>query len=263
MVFPANIFVNNPIIYEQPLNERIRTFLRLESLFSHLHSALAGASVWESRVAVATLIEIMGVFGRTELKSDILKELEKQSSTLTRLESAPNVDHELLHSLINNLDTLVDRVYTMEGQIGAVLRQSEMLKSIMQRSSIPGGTCDFDLPGYHYWLQQPVGTRQRDMKYWADTLEAVRLSINLILKLLRESSGAQAETAPAGILQKNLEPNIAYQMLRVVVPNEIPCYVEVSGSKHRFSIRFMEFSANERARQTDKDVHFKLSCCVL
>lgn len=255
--------MSNPIIYEQPLNERVRTFLRLELLFSHLHAALVGESVWESRVAVATLIEIMGVFGRTELKSDILKELEKQSSTLTRLESAPNVDHELLHSLINNLDTLIDRVYTMEGQIGSALRQSEMLKSIMQRSSIPGGTCDFDLPGYHYWLQQPAATRHRDMHFWADTLEPVRASISLILKLLRESSGAQPEVAPGGILQKSLEPNIAYQLLRVIVPRELTCYVEVSSSKHRFSIRFMEFSANERARQTDKDVHFKLSCCVL
>ena len=255
--------MNNVIIYEQPLSERVRTFLRLESLFQHLHAAMVGASVWESRVAITTLIEIMGVFGRTELKSDILKELEKQSSSLERLENAPNVDHDLLHTLINNLDTLTDRVYTMEGQIGAELRQSEMLKSIMQRSSIPGGTCDFDLPGYHYWLQQSIDTRQHDLGRWAGTLEAVRASINLILKLLRESAAPQSELATGGILQKTFETNVAFQLLRVMVPSELPYYVEVSGSKHRFSMRFMEFSTTARARQTDQDVHFKLACCAL
>ncbi|MBI3774037.1 MAG: cell division protein ZapD, partial [Gammaproteobacteria bacterium] len=94
-------------------------------------------------------------------------------------------------------------------------------------------------------------------------LDAVRASINLILKLLRESAGAQPEVATGGILQKTFETNVAYQLLRVIVPRELPYYVEVSGSKHRFSMRFMEFSANARARQTDQDVHFKLACCVL
>lgn len=256
--------MDNAIIYEQPLNERVRTFLRLEFLFQHLKHALAGnGSVWESRVAIATIIEMMGVFGRTELKSDILKELEKQASVLGRLQTAPNIDHELLRNLIANLNTLNERVYKMEGQIGAEVRQSELLKTIMQRSAIPGGTCDFDLPSYHYWLQQPAQNRMADLDHWMNTLEPVRASVVLILKLLRESATAQPEVAVNGVLQKNLDPNFAYQLLRVIVPREMPCYVEVSGSKHRFSIRFMEASTHERAKQTDKEVHFHMACCVL
>ncbi len=255
--------MNNAIVYEHPLNERIRTFLRLEYLFSHLGSALGGSSIWESRVAISTLIEIMGVFGRTELKSDLLKELEKQSSTLKRLENAPNVNGELVKNLVTELDSLVDRVYSMDGQIGSSLRQSELLKSIMQRSSIPGGTCDFDLPAYHFWLQQPPDQRHAHLRSWSGTLDPVRDSIIMVLRLLRESAAPQDEHASGGMMQKTLDSNVSFQLLRVFVPGEIPCYTEVSGSKHRFSIRFMEFLPNERARQTDRDVHFKLSCCVL
>lgn len=255
--------MSDVVVYEHPLNERIRTFLRLEYLFQHLQSVRNGDSISESRVAVSTLIEMMGVFGRTELKSDLLKELEKQSSTLKRLENAPNVDHELVRALVGELDALIDRVYSMDGQIGSALRQSELLKSIMQRSSIPGGTCDFDLPAYHFWLQQPASKRRADLNLWAATLDPVGASISMILKLLRESAAPQAEVATNGMLQKNIDPNIAFQLLRVSVPGEVPCYVEISGSKHRFSIRFMEFLANERARQTDREVHFKLACCVL
>lgn len=255
--------MNNVIVYEHPLNERIRTFLRLEYLFAHLHSVLQGTSTWESRVAISTLIDLMGVFGRTELKSDVLKELEKQSSTLKRLENAPNVDRDLVQKLVAELDALIDRVYSMDGQIGAGLRQSELLKSIMQRSSIPGGTCDFDLPAYHFWLQQPAPQRQAHLRTWAGTLDAVSASVSMILKLLRESAAPQDELATNGMLQKTLDSNVAFQLLRVFVPSELMCYAEVSGSKHRISIRFMEFLANERARQTDRDVQFKLSCCVL
>ena len=39
------------------------------------------------------------------------------------------------------------------------LRDSEFLSAIKHRSAIPGGTCDFDLPDYSYWLNRPAELR--------------------------------------------------------------------------------------------------------
>jgi len=37
---------------------------------------------------------------------------------------------------------------------------------IKQRASIPGGTCEFDLPSYHYWQQQDASLRRESLQAW-------------------------------------------------------------------------------------------------
>jgi cell division protein ZapD len=51
-------------------------------------------------------------------------------------------------------------------------------------------------------------------------------------------------------------------MLRVSLPDGSPLYPEISGSQHRFTIRFLEWSSvDRRAVQTGHDVAFQLSIC--
>jgi len=163
--------VNDEIVYEQPLNERIRTFLRLEFLFRQLKHMNSGQSEWESRVVISTLIDILNTINRGDFKSETIKELERQEASLTRLQQTPAVDHTLLNSILNNLRGLTEHLYAIKGQIGSDVRQDELLKSIIQRSSIPGGSCDFDIPAYHFWLQQPTSIRQAQLSQWLESLE--------------------------------------------------------------------------------------------
>jgi cell division protein ZapD len=255
--------VNDDIVYEQPLNERIRTFLRLEFLFRQLKYMNNGQSEWESRVVISTLIDILNTINRGDFKSETIKELERQEASLTRLQQTPAVDHTLLNSILENLKGLTNHLYAIRGQIGNDVRQDELLKSIIQRSSIPGGSCDFDIPAYHFWLQQPTSTRQAQLSQWLESLEIVQLSVGFLLKLLRESSTPKAESAIAGNFQKKLDADNTCQLIRVFLPRELPFYAEVSGGKHRFTIRLMEPLLNARPKQTEQDIQFKLSCCTL
>lgn len=255
--------MNNTIIFEQPLNERARTFLRLEFLFTQLKHMGKGQSPWECRAAITTLIEILNTTNRGDFKSETIKELERQEATLTRLQQTPAVDHTLLNSIISNLRGLTDHLYSITGQIGYEVREHELLKSIMQRSSIPGGTCDFDIPAYHHWLQQPYDIRNAQLDKWISSLEIVQLSVGFLLNLLRESKQSQTETAIAGNFQKKLEADNPVQLIRVIVPRDLPYYAEISGGKHRFTVRFMEPSMTTRPRQTEQDVQFNLACCLL
>ena len=65
------------LIYEQPLNERIRSFLRLEFLFQQVRHHLEGSTEWDSRSALSSLLESMAIFRRSDLKSEVIKEVEK------------------------------------------------------------------------------------------------------------------------------------------------------------------------------------------
>jgi len=206
------------VIYEQPLSERVRTFLRLEYLFNEFFARLEGPTLWDSRNALASLLDILNIFNRTDLKTEVMKELERQMSTLAALEHAPGVDRTRLTQLLDEFDVLVDRMHALHGQIGQELRQNEFLNSIKQRISIPGGTCDFDLPGYHFWLQRPAENRIADLRRWIKVFEPIQLSILLLLRLVRESAHSSQEMAHEGFFQKMLDPNAPCQLVRVTVP---------------------------------------------
>ena len=218
---------------------------------------------WECRATITALIEVLNTINRGDFKSETIKELERQEASLTRLQQTPAVDHSLLNSIISNLKGLTDHLYSIKGQIGNDVRENELLKLIIQRSSIPGGTCDFDIPAYHHWLQQPYEARRAQLTEWMSSLEIVELSVSFLLNLLRESKTPQLESAASGNFQKKLESDNPVQLIRVMMPKDVPYYAEISGGKHRFSIRFMEPSIETRPRQTEQDVEFNLACCIL
>lgn len=252
------------LTYEQPLNERIRSFLRLEFLFQQAAHFLRGASIWSSHAALTSLLEIQDLLGRSDFKTEVLKELERDTAALARLEQNPEVDRARLTEILDELDGLIDRLHAQTQPLGHELRTNEFLSSIRQRTAIPGGTCMFDLPGYHHWLRRPSEQRIRDLSNWLGSYDVLRQSIEIILRLIRDSASPQLRVAEQGFYQQSLDSNVPCQLLRVAVPAEADYYPEVSGGKHRFTIRFwFQESPGVRPRQVKDDVAFQLSCCII
>jgi len=251
------------LVYESPLSERIRLFLRLEQLFQQIDHFLEGRNVWDSRAVISRLLDILTIFSRNDLKSEILKELERHSSVLSRIGTNQGVDHNKLESILNELDSISQELYGTSGKIGIKLMENELFKTIAQRSSIPGGTCAFDLPEYHFWLEQNEQTRHQDLLEWIAPFRPIRKAIDLILLFIRQSSVPTREVAELGFFQQSLDHNQSCQLLRVTIDSSMPCFAEISGGKHRFCIRFMAASLTERPTQTNESVEFSLACCAL
>lgn len=250
------------IVYEHPLSERIRTMLRLEHLFRQAMHFQAQQGSWNSRIFIATLIDILDIFSRGDFKTELLKELERSTSNLRRLLEYPNIDHDRLGTILRALEHLAENIHTMKSQPGSELREDEFLTSIRQRSSIPGGTCDFDLPAYHQWLEGSNDTRSSDQKRWLATLDPIRQAIELLLKMIRNSADAQELVAANGNYQKQLESGLPYQMIRVLLKQDSRYFAEISGSKHRFTVRFLQ-PTEGRPVVAPEDVNFKLAICSL
>ena len=77
------------VLYEYPFNESIRTMLRLEHLFDRLGQLVARDTPVDHHFALATLFEIMDVASRADVKSDLLKELERHRTQLQGLSRPP------------------------------------------------------------------------------------------------------------------------------------------------------------------------------
>lgn len=251
------------VVYEQPLNERIRTFLRLEHLFRQLLYSLEGTDEWDSRASIATLLDLLSVFERTDLKNEIAKELERSAAYLTGLQDVPGVDRQRLDEVLERLDGQVDALHAMHGPVGHDLRRNEFLTDIAQRSGIPGGSCNFDLPGYHHWLNRPAEQRVTDLKAWFDGFAPVHEAVETALGLIRQSASTQQRTAAGGFYQQELATEPTCQLVRVGLPFGSPHFAEISGGKHRFSIRFMTASLDHRPTPTKGDVEFSLACCII
>ena len=149
------------ITYEYPLNERIRTLLRLEDLFERSRHFVARSEPHDHHMALLTLFEIMEVAGRADLKSDLLQELERQKQVLLSFKNNPDIAEEALSSVIRDIEQASQALFSMTGKIGQYLRENDWLMSIKQRTGIPGGACEFDLPSYHYWLHRPASRAHR------------------------------------------------------------------------------------------------------
>jgi cell division protein ZapD len=96
------------IIFEQPVNEHTRACLRLEQLFQQLAHCLGGPSVWDSRSALAAIIDILNILDRPDLKTKLTKELCRHLANLARLEQTPHVDRKKLSVILIELEDIVD-----------------------------------------------------------------------------------------------------------------------------------------------------------
>jgi cell division protein ZapD len=236
--------------------------LRLEHLFLQIDHFQHQSDAWSNRAAIAGLLDVISIFGRSDLKTEILKELERHTTNLERIRLQPGVDMQALGQVLDDLEQATHQVYRMDGQIAQQLRNNEFLTTIMQRSSIPGGSCNFDLPQYHYWLNQAFAIREDQMREWLQELDPVRHAVILLLNLVRNSTTPTKQLAKKGFFQKSLESSAPAQMVRVGLPSGIPLFAEISGNKHRFSIRFLEAVDTGRPAQTTQDVEFQLTNCV-
>jgi cell division protein ZapD len=254
--------VTTKITYEFPLNERIRVFIRLEQLFKQFNHFLNGESVWDKRAALNVLLDIMMIFSRNDLKSELLKELDRHSKVLNKLAHSQGVDSEKLSQLLGSVSQTSKKLYASSGKIGIHVMESDLFQSIAQRSSIPGGTCSFDLPEFHYWLEQEESIRLKDLQQWSSPFNDIRNAIDLILNLIRNSSDETQEIAKAGFFQISLDRSQPYQLVKVSLDESLHYFAEISGGKHRCTVRFMVPSNDERRPlQSNDDVPFILSCC--
>lgn len=251
------------IDYEHPLNERLRFFIRLEFMFRQLRRHFNGDSLYDSHVAVSYLLDILNYINQQDVKKESLKELERINAALTPLLKSPKIEKDTLNVILAEIQSFRSIFREIAGPIGKSLRESEFIKVLLQRSAAPGGLSLFDPPVYSYWLRQSSEVRFRDLQEWYGVFENLNNAVSLILRLIRESAVPRPQIAKNGVYQQTLDTKTPYQMIIVNLPADSSFFAEISGGKHRVSIRFMDATALPRPMATNQDVEFQLSCCVL
>lgn len=251
------------IRYEHPLNERIRTLMRLEDLYRRSLFFAAETTAQGHHAALLALFEIVDVASRADLKTDVLQELERQRQLLAPLRHNPAIEVTTLNAVLSEIDAVSGKLLAQTGKVGQHIRDNEWLMAIKQRTGIPGGACEFDLPAYHHWLNLEPAVRQRDLQSWLGPLLPIHAGLSIILRLLRDNGKTNRHTAYHGLFQLMLTTAKVAQLLRLSLAMDLPCVPEISANKYALNIRFVGVEGMDRGSVYEGDVDFDLMFCNL
>ncbi|MGI9292049.1 MAG: cell division protein ZapD [Gammaproteobacteria bacterium] len=256
----ASLGAPGMLLYEQPLNERMRTFLRLEFLYKQVLYHSDQPSPWASRGAITSLQDIVAILSRGDVRGDVLKELERQLFLMERLRATMDVDEGRLGSVLGELQSFRDALNAVGPKYLQALRDNEFLNAIRHRSSIPGGTCAFDIPEYTHWLRKDYEQRSENITQWINTVRPLCDAVAALLWLVRNNKQPSQQVATKGVYQHSMNRDTPSTLIRLGLPAELEIYPEISGGQHRCTVRLMQWDNDEdRPCQTDKDVEFLLA----
>lgn len=247
------------ITYDYPLNEMIRVCLRLEQLFQTVDHQLHDQSIFGTRTLIHTITDILQILDRPDLKTKLAKELGTLQTNLQRIKHTTN--DEKMVSFKQQLNSLTRNLIDRSGKIGHRLRDIELLNNLRLHMANPGGGSHFDLPAFHYWLEQPASIRLQSIEQWLADFIEIREIITLVLEHVRSNAKIEEKTAARGFHQEMLDPNASLRMIRINIPKQTPAYPEISIGRHFFSVRFFFPYIETRPTQYSENLLFNVVYC--
>lgn len=245
------------LIYEHPLNEKVRTYLRVEYLFAQLNTQLALANESQQLGFFTSLFALIEVLDRNDIRPDLIKDVERCESALVNWSRHPSVSDDSLQQMLQQAVRLQSELIR-GSKFANVLKEDKFLGPLRQRFFIPGGTCYFDLPQLQFWYTQALEIRQKAAEEWIGQLQLVERAIAFVLTFIRERGQFQPVLADNGYFQSNTEQ---FELLRLRYPLHYGCYPTISGNKYRYAIRFMQLCDTQGRATTAQTIGFELACC--
>ncbi|MAD10065.1 MAG: cell division protein ZapD, partial [Alteromonas sp.] len=128
--------MSNTTVYEFPLKEKVRNYLRIEQLMGQLKLGAAGLDNGLSLYFFEQLFTLLDLFERIDIRTDIIKDLDGHEKNLVHWSQLPNIDNEALQQTLKTIINVRDQLKVSK-KISAVLRDDKFLASIRQRFAIP------------------------------------------------------------------------------------------------------------------------------
>jgi len=247
-------------VFEQPLNEKTRLFIRLSYLMKRFRYHIDNPTPENCQAAVVILLELYSLSSRLDVKNAALHVLDFQTQAVRQVEGVQGVDEVRAARILTKLEEKSKQLYSFRGQLGQHLKSHHFLNILRQRASIAGGINSLDVPLFNYWLNKPSEKRVADLQDWAKPYKIAFEAIELLMELIYQGGEVQEVTAEGGFYQSSLSPDRDYQMLSIELPSDSHVYPEISAGKQRFSVRFVDaIELEERGKQIIDNVDFTLT----
>lgn len=247
------------VVYEFPLNEKVRNYLRVEHLLGALCQPDKACEQHAEIQFFRDFFTLLELVERIDLRTELLRDLSSYSAILNSWLSYPNIDVKRIELQIGLVSSVSEKLKDSK-RIGNELKSDRFLTAIRQRFSIPGATCSFDLPKLHYWLSLDKDTKQLNFNQWLAPLMVLKDAVATALQFIRNRDELSEVTAENGFYQGIAENKV--ELIRVQSISASPFYPTLSGNKYRYAVRFMKFSQNDNESvAVDEPITFLMASC--
>ena len=253
--------MKNKISYEQALNDQTRTWLRLEHLFHYINDRSKGLSYFDSRAAVDGVIELLVLLSRLDVQRELISALEGRYRMLKKWQENEGIDRQKLNHFLKRIENTAIKLDKKKFNSTDLLEDKPLLQQVYRYHHLPAGRYGFDIPIYQHWLQRKPQQRRQDLIEWLCVFEPLSKAVDLILYFIRQNALVSQQVAKAGLFQSKLDGSAHVQLVRVIPTSIQNCYPEISGSRHRITIRFFDWQTRKIPVQNEQDIGFELVCC--
>jgi cell division protein ZapD len=252
--------------FEFPLNERIRRLLRIEEIYQKFEHQLKNSHNYFEFGCFNTLFEIVQLVSRSDLKIDLLQELERQEKKQSALlgHQGSKKDQLDLKEIITLIQVAREKLENIDIKPGFNFNKNLFLEEVKKRISSPGGLLDVDFPNFHTWITQKTRkSKLEDFKSWAQPLIVFKDAASIILLILRNQCFVESIKAKEGKHQQSINPLKTFDLIRLELEEILNTYPEISANKYIVNVFFNQNNEELKKEPIKLNLDLKFSICWL
>ena len=243
-------------IYEEPVDERIRKFLKLESYFLRINKHKEIENSYDSFAVLYNLISLYQMLSRAEVKRELIREIDFHKSRYTEYIKINGSDKIKLNSIMEKQNVILNTLHNLQSNYLNDLHNDELFQHCVKHYDTLSSELD-------YWLTRDSVWRTNNFDLWIEPLKFIKESTNFILTLIRKSGNFQDKNAEKGFYIQKLDQNKNIQLVRITLSSDVYYYPQISVGKQRINIMFMTKDEANNLVQYQEDVQFLLTVCCL
>ena len=107
---------NQVLLYEEPVQEKIRKFIKIEFLLSKIYHFKGKENKNDNYVALLSLCELYEILSRSDIKSELIREVENHNSYFLKIKDLSGIraDENKLNSVLEKQNMLLQLIHSVE-----------------------------------------------------------------------------------------------------------------------------------------------------
>ena len=253
-----NLSDNQVSIYEEPVQEKVRKFIKIEFLFNKLFYFKHKENKHDNYIALLALCELYEILSRSDIKSELIREIENQNHYFKKIKEIPEANSEKLSSVLEKQKVLLQLIHGIESNYLEYLENDILFKTIAKNSINP-----LQPTSVEFWLSRDIVLRENQINLWTEPLLFIKKSVDFILEVIRKSGRFEDKLAEKGFFIEKLDPKKNILLIRITLTSDLYYYPQISVGKQRLNIMFMSKDDKNNLISHKEDVAFILTTCVL
>jgi cell division protein ZapD len=251
-----NLSDSHAAIYEEPVDERIRKFLKLENYFLKLEYHKELDTPYDTYVSLYNLIEIYNTLSRVEVKSDLIREIDFHKQRYMEYIKIDRSDKIKLNSIMEKQNVILNNLYNLQSSYLDKLNNDEFFQFCVKHYESLSTELD-------YWLTRDHSIRLNQINLWLEIIKPIENSIYFCLDILRRSSETKEVCANNGFYLVKLNQEKKVRLLRITMQSDNYFFPRISLGPQRATISFMLLNEENKYKQIKDNITFVLDLCYI